>query len=439
MTDTAAQPGSQQQNVTVFSYFSLLALVTYLASPSGYFVDFATTYMLKDQWHLSAEQVSNFRLLTGIPLYVSFVFGLTRDTWNPFGLRDRGYLMIFGPLVALIFAWLAVAPLTYTSLFIGMVVAMIASRFLKATFQGLMALLGQEKLMSGRLTVVWQIVESIPAALAAYGGGWAAQYLKPSETFLIAAAFALVCGLIGLWKPGAVFKGAYDKPMARSTSLIGDIKRLFKHRAIYPAVLCLFLFQFSPGSNTPLAYYLTDKLHASQTVYGIYNAGFVIGFIPIFFLYGWLCKRVALSKLLFWGTVITIPQMLPLALIHSAEAAKWLGLPIGAMGGIAAAAYYDLAMRSCPPGLQGSLMMLVDSFFQLAYRGGDKIGAIIYDSSPTHGFLYCTLATAAVYALILPVLLLVPKELISTPDGQVNPGLEAEARAVEAEAEAVAG
>ena len=108
------------------------------------------------------------------------------------------------------------------------------------------------------------------------------------------------------------------------------------------------------------------------------------------------------------------------------------------MGGIAAAAYYDLAMRSCPPGLQGSLMMLADSFFQLSYRGGDWIGAKIYDLSPTYGFLYCTLATAAVYALILPVLMLVPKDLISTPDGQVNPGLEAEARAVEAEA-AIAG
>ncbi len=164
-----------------------------------------------------------------------------------------------------------------------------------------------------------------------------------------------------------------------------------------------------------------------------------MGFIPVFFLYGWLCKRVALNKLLFWGTIITIPQMLPLALIHSATAAMWLGLPIGAMGGIAAAAYYDLAMRSCPPGLQGTLMMLADSFFQLSYRGGDWIGSRIYESSPVHGFLYCTLATAAVYALILPVLLLVPKELISTPDGQVNPGLEAEARQVEAEAAAAAG
>ena len=435
---TATSPATRRQTTQIFSYFTVLTLVVYLASPSGYLIDFATSYMLKDQLHLTADQVSNFRLLTGIPTYMAFIFGLTRDTWNPFGMRDRGFLLIFGPLTALVFAWLAVSPLTYMGLFAGVLVAMIASRFLRATYQGLIALIGQEKLMSGRLTVLWQIVESIPAAVAAFFGAWVAAHLKPSETFLIVAAIALAVGLTGFWKPAAVFKGTYEKPVAKGTSLGGDLKRLFKHKAVYPAVLCLFLFQFAPGSNTPLLYYLTDKLHASREVYGIYNAGFVVGFIPVFFLYGWLCKRVALKHLLFWGTVITIPQMIPLAMIHSPVAAMWLGLPIGAMGGIAAAAYYDLAMRSCPPGLQGSLMMLADSFFQLSYRGGDWIGARIYGLSPTHGFLYCALATSAVYALILPVLLLIPKTLISTADGQVNPEIEADAAAAEAEARGAA-
>jgi hypothetical protein len=74
-------------------------------------------------------------------------------------------------------------------------------------------------------------------------------------------------------------------------------------------------------------------------------------------------------------------------------------------------------------------MMLVDGFFLLSGRGGDYLGARIYSSSPTHGFLYCVVATTAVYALILPVLLLIPKSLIATTDGQPNPAVEAEVRA----------
>jgi hypothetical protein len=118
--------------------------------------------------------------------------------------------------------------------------------------------------------------------------------------------------------------------------------------------------------------------------------------------------------------------MIPLAFIHSANLALLLAVPIGAMGGIATAAYYDLAMRSCPPGLQGTLMMMVDGVFYLSGRGGDLLGSEIYNSSPTNGFLYCVIATTLVYAAILPLILTVPKALIATADGERNPELEAQ-------------
>jgi len=127
-----------------------------------------------------------------------------------------------------------------------------------------------------------------------------------------------------------------------------------------------------------------------------------------------------------WGTIVAVPQMIPLTLIHSANLALALAVPIGLLGGVATAAYFDLAMRSCPPGLQGTLMMLVDGVLALSNRGGDLLGSRIYNSSPAHGFLYCVIATTIVYALILPLILLVPKELIATADGEPNPRIAAE-------------
>jgi hypothetical protein len=112
---------------------------------------------------------------------------------------------------------------------------------------------------------------------------------------------------------------------------------------------------------------------------------------------------------------------------------------MGLMGAIAVASIYDLAMRSCPPGLQGTLMMMVDGTYQLSYRGGDVVGSWIYGSSPTHGFLYCVIATTTVYALILPVLFLIPKALIGTADAQPNPQIEAQVLAEIAESAPAAG
>jgi branched-subunit amino acid ABC-type transport system permease component len=70
-------------------------------------------------------------------------------------------------------------------------------------------------------------------------------------------------------------------------------------------------------------------------------------------------------------------------------------------------------------------MMMVDGVYQIAARGGDILGAWIYNASPAHGFLNCVIATTIVYILILPVLLLIPKGLIATADGQANPAMSA--------------
>lgn len=437
MTETAAVGAPRTGQI--YFYFASLTLLTALVSPSDYLVDITTSYMLKNQLHASAVQVSTFRLLTAVPIYLAFIFGLMRDLWNPLGRRDRGFLMIFAPITAAVFVVLAFSKLSYVGLVAGMLLVMVCSRFVSAAYWGLIALVGQEKLMTGRLSVLWNIISSLPAIAGAAASGWLADHLRPSETFVLVAVLTLGIGLFGLWKPPAVFNHAYEAPQARGTNLWGDVKRLVRHRAVWPAVLMIFMFQFAPGAYTPLQYYLSNTLHASDAVYGLYQAIFAASFLPIFLLYGWLCKRVSLEKLLWWGLIITVPQMIPLAFIHTGAQALMLAVPIGLIGGIAAAAIYDLAIRSCPPGLQGTMMTLITAGNVLSSRGSDLLGSKIYASSPAHGFVYCVIATTVVYALIVPVILLVPKEVMNTRDGQANPKLEAQILAEVGEAAPAAG
>jgi hypothetical protein len=129
--------------------------------------------------------------------------------------------------------------------------------------------------------------------------------------------------------------------------------------------------------------------------------------------------------------------MIPLAFINSVDRALVLAVPMGLMSGLGTAAYFDLAMRSCPAGLQGTLMMLVTAVWMFSMRGGDLLGSRIYTSSPAHGILYCVIAMTAVYALMLPVILLIPKELIATADGEPNAAIEDALMEELGEAEAV--
>jgi hypothetical protein len=423
--DSSASASAHRAGQT-FLYFGLLTLFISLASPVGSLIDIQTAYLLKNQFHASPRQISNFRLLTAVPVYIAFIAGLIRDQWNPLGLRDRGYFLIFAPASVLTLIVMALAPnLTYTGLMIGMLVLMVASRFIAAAYEGLMALVGQEGLMSGRLAVIWQMVASLPAILSAVASGFISNYFGPTAAFYIVAGLAGCVVLMALWKPRAVFTHTYDQPLARSGNFFGNVRRLCASRAVYPAVLICFLWNFAPGCNTPLQFYLS-KIGERDSVYSYFNAIFAAANIPTFLLYGFLCKRVPLGKLLWISTLIAVPQWVPIVFIHSVSPLI-LVIPIGLMGGMATAAYYDLAMRSCPPGLQGTLMMLVAGVLSLSGRGGDVLGVAIYNSSPDYGFTYCMIAITVVYAAILPVLLWIPKHLVATADGESHPALQAEA------------
>src|SRR5689334_20319095 len=132
---TAGDAHAKNSPGAIFVYFSPLTLLVYLALPHAYLLDIATSYMLKNQLHANATEVSMFRLLTAAPVYLSFVFGLARDLWSPFGLKDRGFFLIFAPLTAAVFLWMSSSTLSYGELFVGMLLAMFFFRFIAAAYQ----------------------------------------------------------------------------------------------------------------------------------------------------------------------------------------------------------------------------------------------------------------------------------------------------------------
>jgi MFS family permease len=183
-------------------------------------------------------------------------------------------------------------------------------------------------------------------------------------------------------------------------------------------MLIWLLWNFAPGSATPLQYHLQNTLHATDAQWGQWNAIFAASFIPTFVVFGFLCRKYPLKTLLLWGTVAAVPQMVPLLFTHSVTEALIAAVPIGLMGGVATGAYLDLIIRSSPPGLQGTIFMMAGSLYFAVSRFGDVLGTHLYDHYG--GFSVCVIAITIVYSLILPTLLLVPKQLVATADGQAK-------------------
>ena len=423
----AAAPLPYSVRRKIFLYLGLLIVLLGFGSPSGGLIDIPITFLLKNKLHLEAHELAQFRLVSAIPLYLSFVFGFIRDTWNPFGMGDRGFMLLFGAITAALYVVFGFTPITYPTLLVAFVLLTTSSLFVTSAQNGLTSTIGQQHVMSGQVSAVWSIFASVPTVGALLIGGTLSDVLEERNVeeatrilFLIGATIMALLAIYAVWRPASVYDNVRNEH-GPATLPLDDVKRLMRHWPIYPALLIWLLWNFAPGSATPLQYYLQNILHAEDAQWGQWNAIFGISFIPTFMLFGLLCQNFPLKTLLLWGTVAAIPQMVPLLFIHSVTGALIAAVPIGLMGGVATASYLDLIIRSCPIALQGTTLMMSSALYFIASRFGDVLGTLLYDYYG--GFGVCVIAITVVYALILPTLLLVPKHLIATADGQA-PGSE---------------
>jgi Na+/melibiose symporter-like transporter len=408
-----------------FAYLGGLIVLIAFADPNGGFMDTPVSFFLKNKLHLEASEVARFRLIAAIPLYFSFVFGLLRDTWNPFGVKDRGLMAIFGAVGTCLYLCFAFTPVSYGSLLAAMVLLTTCSLFIASAQNGLTSTFGQQHALSGQVSAVWNIFASVPGVLALIVGGHWSERLEVEHAeaaarmlFLAGAAMMAAIFIYSALRPRSVFDNVHLEHGTKFTPL-KDLKRLATHWPAYCALTIWLLWNFAPGSTTPLQFYLQNTLHASDADWGLWNAIFTASFIPTFMIFGFLCRRVTLKRLLFWGTIIAIPQYIPLLFTHSMREAFVAAAGIGLMGGIATAAYLALIIRSCPHGLQGTTLMMSGGLYYISSRFGDVLGTHLYESQG--GFYVCVLLTTLCYVLILPVLWLVPREYVDSADGEIIP------------------
>ena len=154
-------------------------------------------------------------------------------------------------------------------------------------------------------------------------------------------------------------------------------RRLIRHRPLWPAAAIYFLWNFGPGWGTPMFYHLTEHVRISSELFGTFTALQSLFFLPTTLLYGYLCTRAPLSRLLWWGTIVAILQGPIMFLAIGPVSTIVVAILYGLFGGFATAAYIDLIMRSCPKGLEGTAMMLANtSMFAIAGNVGNLLGQL---------------------------------------------------------------
>lgn len=400
----------------IILYFGILNLVLGLGSPTGV-AALPLVYILKDNLHQPPMSLAVFGAVTSAPTYVGFLFGFLRDRWRPPGWGDRGYLLIGGVAAIATYLWLSVAPITYLGMSVVILLNVIAFVMMGAAANALMTAVAQERLMTGRLSVVAGFALFVPAIISFLAGGWMVANLSAHGSFLVAAGITAVVLVQVFYRPALL--AHFETPeFIRPERSLAAIVRVLRHRPIWPAALILFLWDFSPGWQTPMFYHLAEQVKISSEAYGFFNALYSAAFLPTTVLYGFLCPRMPLRRLLWWGTWLAIAQGPVALLAQSQSSAMWVAIAGGLFGGLGTAAYTDLVMRSCPKGLEGTGIMLVLAGVSIATRAGDLVGSWIYTEG---GFVSAIVLTTIATIAIIPVLWWVPSNVTSTREGE-DPG-----------------
>jgi len=419
--EAGATPLPPARRLRLLLYAGVPILIINFAAPYWGLISLPITFFLKNRLHLAAHETAQFNLITAIPLFIGFVFGLVRDRWSPAGAGDRGHLVVFGLASAAVYAAMAFMHPTYALLLGGVLLVTTLMQFVAGAAAGLSTAVGRHHAMTGQMSTVSNAATLAPQVLSMLIGGVLSGVLEGAGAvtaarvlFLIGAGLMLALTAFGAFGPKRLFDDAKAGAEPSTLSLGADVMRLLRTWAIYPVIMIQLLWQFGPAAGLSLQYHMSNDLHASDAQVGAFYGIFYGGFLPVYALYAWLAQRLKLGTLLWVGALLAVPQMVSLLFVHSAKTALLAAIPMGLLGGIGQAAFTDLAMRSCPKGLEGTMMMLFLALYWISQRFGDLWGSDLYQN---HGGYSTTIwATIAVYAAILPILFLVPKRIKQTID-----------------------
>jgi Na+/melibiose symporter-like transporter len=398
------------------AYFGALLFFSGIGDPTG-LISVPLLFILKDRLHAGPEAVAVFEAITLIPAYAAVLFGLLRDQWSPFGRRDRGYFALAAPAAVACYLWLAAVPLSYVKLLGGVVGAMIAYQMLDAAAAALVTVVARRESATGRLSALTETIETVVGIFSVLAGGWMVSHLAPGTGFLLAGVLTLPIFVLAFWSPAAVFPK--DPPVEsdhESESLGALLRRLIPQaRTLRPVAIVLLLYNFSPGWGTSLFYYLTDTVRLSSEAFGVCRAVQYGGILIATAVYGAACRRWPLRQLLRLAIAINILPGFLYLLVRGTSGAIAVSAVIGLVSGFATVAVFDLLMRCCPPGLEGSATALGHSAFGMAGALGDVLGAAVYARG---GFAVCLVMDAVAAALILPMLRQLPEAVMSATDGE---------------------
>ena len=356
----------------------------------------ATTYILKDEFHLDASTLAALAGIISIPWTIKPLYGFLTDNVPLFDYRRKSYLFLASCAASA--AQFSVSQATIVADVPSLIAAVTMSSLSIAITDVVADSIVVERSRSnsddqaGNLQSLCWISSSIGAIIAAFFSGQLIEILGPRGVFEVSSFLPLGVFLSALFvdeepvskrKSSTIANEANDDEVTQFTLL----KKALISPAIISPMLWIFLWQSTPSSDSAFFFYLTNTLFFSPDTLGKVKLVTAISGLVGILIYRQFLRAVDIKKLLKFCGFAAFPLSLsPLILISHLN--QTLGIPdklfvfgddavITVLAELAFLPILVLASSLCPPGIEGSLFATMMSIFNFAGVVGNEFGALL--------------------------------------------------------------
>jgi Na+/melibiose symporter-like transporter len=336
-------------------------------------------WLLKS-WGHDAAQIGTFGLLLSLPWSLKPIYGLISDFLPLAGYRRKSYLVLASAATAtsLLVLYVLPPPPGVTAWLLGLLlVPTVGVAFTDVVVDALMVERGQPAGLTGPLqSVQWG---SMYAATVLVGlvGGLLSQHGRPDLGFLICGLATLVTLLLALFLVHERPRPAEPHRLRSAATALGHA---FTNRTVLGVAGFLFLWNFNPFASSVLNVYMTRELGVSEQFYGTTVALDAVAAIAASVAYGFYCRRVPFGRLLHLSIVAGILATVAYWAMLGPRSAVLITLLVGFTYMTGWLVQLDLAARTCPPDVAGTVFALLMAGTNLSIGLSMGLGGYLYDA-----------------------------------------------------------
>jgi hypothetical protein len=415
---TAGDPGEPAPARLVWLGVSFASVVTIASLTAFGLFAYGAKYVFKDTLGLDPDVVSSLSLLIDIPLFLSFIPGMCRDRWRPFGAGDR-LTFLASSLAAACLSVVGgvVAPTTGRLVWI-LVAYSVMEVMVLSVANGQLALISKRLGLTGRIGTIIAVAPVLTTAALSPLTGYLIQFWGWRDLCLVSAGMSMTGLVVVVWQPRAILTRIARQDPTRidgrpTEPLLQSVRRLLARREVALAAVVWALWEFTAGWGTPLFFHFTNDIKMTQSQYELTTTSLNLASAASAVGYAGLCLWFPTRRLLYLGIGVGVVGCVGYAFVTDFRSGIVVSALVGLTCGIGNTAIVDLVLRVTPRRLEAVSAMLAASGVALVSDLSDVIGSVLYQHG---GFIAALTVTAVVNALDIPLLFLMPSRVFASPE-----------------------